>query len=76
MLWRCDDVFSPLVGTHLLAAGIKPMASGKAERVRPNRRVPHNGGYIHPYRRTHPLGLAACHRLYAGGKKVRPYNIV
>ena len=24
--------------------------------------------------RTHPLGLAACHRLYAGGKKVRPYK--
>ena len=24
--------------------------------------------------RTHPLGFAACHRLYAGGKKVRPYK--
>ena len=24
--------------------------------------------------RTHPLGLAAYHRLYAGGKKVRPYK--
>ena len=36
-----DDVFPTLVGTHLLAAGIKPMASGKAERVRPDGRNHH-----------------------------------
>ncbi len=27
-----------------------------------------------PVIRTHPLGFAACHRLYAGGKKVHSYK--
>ena len=47
------------VGTHLGASALSCLSDV--------------GVRIFPYIRTHPLGFAACHRLYAGGKKVRPY---
>ena len=54
------------VGTHLLAAGIKPMASGKAERVRPHCRV-------YPmYAAVFPC-VGRCVSRTFGRTKVRPY---
>ena len=60
----CGDVcnvfeWQRLVGTHL-GASESPY-------------FPHPAEAFHLCWRTHPLGFAACHRLYAGGKKVRPY---
>ena len=50
------------VGTHLLAAGIKPMASGKAERVRPPAQNPPPSNPQIPDNPDAP--------------KVRPYNVL